>query len=295
MKGVPDMSIATKLPYEFVNFMTKPGLDCDAGVVALNQYMCQTIAYGGNDNTTALIGNLRWMKEGGNGAKLNVIAGSAEIDLLLKGQGSPDTFVGVWDFMCRNKEQLKDIKVTVGHRQKGIFVADKTGNIFKLYFDGNPLAVALQMMVKDRFFGIDCIGFVANYLIYVNEWDKYYGYNISQWDQVFTQNVKKAVDIKPLDILLWDSHIAIVDWVNKHINEKTVLVDICQCSSGGPQSNEYVKLTETGATNSKGYKLFNIADRGTPAMPVYSDVFIMRRKGFSYFGSDAFPVGIGYA
>lgn len=81
------------LPYEFVNFLIDPGLECEAGIVKLNQYMSKSIGNGGNDNTAALISPLRWMRECGKGALLNKIVGGTEIDLILKGQGDPASFM----------------------------------------------------------------------------------------------------------------------------------------------------------------------------------------------------------
>ena len=275
--------LPANLPYEFVNEMINPGIQCDAGYVKLNQYLCKTIGNGGNDNAAALIGPLRFMKEGGKGATMNKIVGGTEVDLCLKGQGDPASFGMMWDFMCRNKEQLKTLKVKVGHRPKEDrqnLAVDKTGNIYDLYFKDRSDAAALQKMVEDRFFGIDCIGFTSNYLIYVGEWDKYYGYNAGEWDRVFKKSIRKASEIQPLDLLLWGGHVALIDWVWGMADQKTMRVDVCQSSSGGPQCNEFVYLEETTLTNGSGYQLFKIAHRGTLPMPVYANACVMRREGF---------------
>jgi hypothetical protein len=136
------------------------------------------------------------------------------------------------------------------------------------------------MMVKDRFFGIDCIGFVANYLMFVGEWDKYYGVEIADWDTVFKSNVRRAADVRPCQILLWPGHIALVDWVHR-VDGDQALVDVCQSSSGGPKCNQRVMLTRTGLQTKKGYQLFKI-EGGTPTVPVAGHVHVMARDGFSY-------------
>jgi len=255
------------LPSDFVTFLTEPGLECDAGVAKLSQYLCKNPKNGGNDSAVALIGPLRWMREGGNGTQLNKIVGGMELDLVLKGQGDPASFVMVWDFMCRNQERLNAIKF-------------KGSNIYDLYFRQNRDAIALQLMVNDKFFGIDCIGFVANFLIFVGEWDKYYGVEIPNWDTVFKTNIRKAEDVQPCQILLWPGHIALVDWVHRVDGDK-LIVDICQSSSGGPQCNERVTLTRTSTQTTKGYQLFKI-EGGTPAVPVGGYVYVMARAGFTY-------------
>jgi hypothetical protein len=255
------------LPYEFVNYLNNPGLTCDAGTVMLSQYVCQNVKNGGNVNAANLLGNLRWMKEGGKGSMLNSLAGGAPIDLAVKGQGHPDTFVKIWDFMCRNQEQLKNIRL------------DQGKNVFDKYFRDNSDETALQMMVNDKFFGIDCVGFVGNYLVHTGLWDKYQGHEIANWDRLFKANIKKAEDVRKCQIILWSnfSHIGIVDWIHG-IDGNQVTVDICQSSSGGPQCNERVTLTQTKTQGKNGYIQFKLEGD----LPVTGHVYIMARDGFSY-------------
>ena len=145
-------------------------------------------------------------------------------------------------------------------------------------------------MIEDRFFGIDCIGFVANYMIYSGLWTKYQGHDIPQWaDRVFKVNVKKAADVKRLNILIWNGHIAIVDWVWNMLSDKQVQVDICQSSGGaeskgfvtGPQCNTFVTLTETSVSGPQNRKMFKISG-GDPPLPVDGHVYIMEMKDLFY-------------
>lgn len=277
------MAEAMHLPYEYVNLLRKPGLGCSAGTVALDAYLCKTESNGGNDSATSLLGPLRWKKDGGNGPTLNTLAGGVEIDLALKGQGTHGTFALIWNFMCRNKEMLKTLDVEACARRtrdKPGKQVMRSGSVYKLYFEGRSDKAALEAMIDDRFFGIDCIGFTSNYLRWVGEWDKYYGATPAQWMQWHCKiNVDKARDIKPLDFLIWDGHIAIVDWVWGMPDDKTVKVDICQSSAGGPQCNEYALLRETNV-HASGRRKFKVQHPGTPAMPVTDDFVVMRRKGF---------------
>lgn len=279
------MSFPSVLPYELVNEYTNPGIATDVGVIPMNQYLSGNPENGGNDNCSGLIGPLRKMKDQGSGLTLNSMFNGHRLDILLKGQGRPDDFATVWNFMCRNKDQLKKIKVDVRSRRNksgDIGLIEKAGNIHDLYFKGKSDSEAIKAMIKDRFFGIDCIGFVANYMIYAGLWDKYYGANPSQWDDwFFTKEVKKARDIEPLNILLWKGHIAIVDWV-WWVGDKMVHVDLCQSSAGGPQCNEYVYIEETSSKAYKGRKVFKLSG-GTPKLPVDGHVYIMKRKGLDFY------------
>jgi hypothetical protein len=275
------MAEAMHLPYEYVDLLRHPGLGCSAGNVALDAYMCQTASNGGNDSAKSLLGSLRWKKDGGTGPSLNSLVGSTEMDLALKGQGTHGTFATIWNFMCRNKEMLKTVKVQARGRRKSngeLGTLLREGPVWDLYFKGRSDKAALEAMIDDRFFGIDCIGFTANYLRWVGEWDKYKGATPTQWAQWHcTQPVTKAADVKPLDFLIWDGHIAIVDWVWSLHGTDMVQVDVCQSSAGGPQCNEYVYLRELKVG---GKPMFKVEHVGTPSMPVNGLCRIYRRKGF---------------
>lgn len=279
------MAEATYLPYHFVDYLTDPGLPTTAGHIPLNQYLCKNRWNGGNDSAHSLLGKLRWMKDGGNGPTMNSLIGGGKVDLALKGQGSGETFIQIWEFMFRNKEQLKKLKVEACGRRKrddiDTKVVLKTGNVYDLYFKNRTDKAAIQAMIEDRFFGIDCIGFAANYLMYNGEWQEYKGAEPHQWPQWHCkEKVSNAEDIKKLDFLLWDGHIALVDWIWQRIDDRTVEVDVCQSSSGGPQCNVRVHLRETNSYAPQHRRLFRISAVGTPKMPVTGHVYIMRREGF---------------
>jgi hypothetical protein len=279
------MAEATYLPYHYVDYLRSPGLFTTAGPVPLNQYLCKTRSNGGNDSATSLFGPLRIMKDGGTGPTMNTLVTGRQVDEALKGQGQATTFIAIWNFMLRNKEQLKKLNVEVCARRTrqdpDTKIVLKKGNVFDLYFKDRSDTAALSAMVQDRFFGMDCIGFTANVLIYNGEWNEYKGAEPYQWPLWHcTQKVNNVDDIKPLDFLLWSGHIAMVDWVWGMVDSKTVEVDVAQSSSGGPQYNERVQLRQTSTFTSQERRLFFIRAKGTPAMPVDGHVYIMRRKGF---------------
>ena len=102
---------------------------------------------------------------------MNTIVGGAAVDLALKGQGSPDTFTAIWNFMIRNSGKVGKMQVKISHLVKGAAVTLRSGTLDSLYgFHAGPGA-ALQRMVADKFFGIDYIGFVSNYLMSIGYWE----------------------------------------------------------------------------------------------------------------------------
>jgi hypothetical protein len=282
------MPEAFALPFHLVNHMTKPGLQCSAGVIPLNQYLSSTHSNGGNDSAHSLLKNLRWLKDRKTGPSLNSIVGTNRMDLLLKGQGYPDDFVKVWDFMCRNKDQLDAYPVEVCDRRDrhspDVRKVRKTGTVWDLYFKGKSDAAAIKAMIADRFFGIDCIGFMADYMIYARLWQEYKAHSIPKWaTQVFKADVNRAKDVANLNVLIFDGHIAIVDWVWGMVDDKMVMVDVCQSSSGsvvGPQCNEYAVLKETSAFWGKR-RVFRLAG-GTPVVPVDGNCVVVAMDGLFY-------------
>jgi len=278
------MAEAFSLPYHFVNHLTKPGLSCGMGDVALQSYLSSTHSNGGSDSAQSLIGNVRSaLHDGGSGATLQSMYSSG-LDRMWRGCGDPRVISEVWKFLCRNREQLKKVHVKAyARRAKSdpeTKIKLKEGKLFDLYFDGQSDATALKNMVADRFFGMDCIGFVGNYLVWVGEWASYDGQTPSKWPtHICKTNIDKAADVKPLDFLCWGGHVAIIDWVWKTLDDDTVEVDVCQSSGIGPQCNERVQLRRTSAT-SNGRRQFKIHHRGTPQMPVDERCVIQRREGF---------------
>lgn len=280
------MAEAFFLPYEYVDHLINPGLQTGAGPVALNQYLCQTRSNGGNDSVHSFFKNFRWIKNK-HGITLNQHVGGSELDKALKGQGNDKTFVAIWNFMLTNKELLDKWTVEVCGRanKDGTKDVRRTGKIKRLYFDKMSDRAALQEMVKDRFFGMDCIGFVQNFMIWVGEQAKYEKAVPELYPtRICKINIDDVSEVKPLDFMIWDGHVALVDWIWYKIDDKAVMIDMCQSSSGealGPQCNQYVVLRQTGGKAQNGGRQFTISS-GTPAPPVRKLFTIWRRDGFWY-------------
>ncbi len=284
------MAESFKLPYEYVNHLINPGLETIAGRVKLNQYLCKTRSNGGNDSAHSFYNNYRWVPNA-SGERIQDIVGGNAVDLALKGQGSHDTFVKVWNFLLKNKDILDNHRVEVCGRvnKDGTKDLRRKGRLSSLHFDTMSDQAALQKMVDDRFFGMDCIGFVSNFLMWVGELPSYPAVAPKNYpSEICKINIDDVHEVKPLDFMVWGGHVALVDWVWKKLDEKSVEIDMCQSSGGamkdvtrrGPQCNEKVILRQT---NQKigGKRIFKI-DAGTPAPPVRGNFTIWRREGFWY-------------
>ena len=201
------MGVAKHTPWGFVQYLRK--LPANAGEIHLKQYMSKTASNGGNDSTHELFKDLRWMHEGGvkSAPRMDDLVGRRNVDLALKGQGSGETFVNIWNFMCRNKELLKKLTLDAyARRKKGdanTKVPTKHGKAFDLYFNGRSDKAAIEAMIEDRFFGIDCIGFVGNFLVYCGEWTEYIGSIPDNWAR---DHCKEPVNsAKDINCLLYTS------------------------------------------------------------------------------------------
>jgi len=135
-----------KLPHQFVDFLTDPGLQTMAGQVPLNQYMSLSKSNGGNAPIDALLAHLRVknIRDVDSCLTIDGTVGWTELNLVWKGQGHADAFVKVMDFLCNNQDQFNG-------------VGGELGKVYKNYFEQNRDEIALQKMVSARYFGIDCI------------------------------------------------------------------------------------------------------------------------------------------
>jgi hypothetical protein len=260
-----------KLPFHFVDYLKQPGLDTMAGRVPLAQYVCLNKDNGGNARIDALVSALRGknIKDGDSGKNIDAYVGAEALTLVWKGQGHANAFIKTMNFLCDNQDQFKGMK-------------GELGRVYDNYFRENRDVNALNKMVADAYFGIDCIGFIANFLIYAGLWDKYYGYEKDQWDRVFTKNVRKVDDVRALNVMVWPGkHIAIIDWVHQ-FSDGRVMIDMCQSSTGGPQCNENVYLTAANTPSAKGYQMFQISG---PPIPVPGHVYVMSWPNLSYSGA----------
>src|SRR5215204_1433346 len=147
------MPIVHSLPYHFVDYLTDPGLRTVAGRVPLKQYLSLSK---GNAQIDALMAQMRANKitDTDTNKTADQTVGSTEMNLIWKGQGHPDAFVKFMNFLWDNQEQLEGVRGTLAQ-------------VYEKYFKTNTGQNPLGRMVKDHYFGIDCIGFVANYLRYV--------------------------------------------------------------------------------------------------------------------------------
>lgn len=104
-----------------------------------------------------------------------------------KGQGNDVCYVKLWNGIWENQEQLQTAKSRV------------LRDVYSRYFARkDPSANALTKMFKDAYFGMECIGFVSNYLRHIGLWSQYLGVDNHNWSIHFPQKILRLEDSRSL-------------------------------------------------------------------------------------------------
>jgi len=166
--------------------------------------------------------------------------------------------------------------------------------------------------------GLDCVGFVGRYLEAAGVLSHYPSWYPRNYLDRFLP-ITRIEDLDDLCVLVWvsGSHVAIIDEVVDRSGSSERVVTVCESSSGeatGPQTNQRVLLRVTRggwldfggygraigsrrvseaeraelrreftrADSTTGYRggvFFEMANRGTPAVPVGGHVYVGKLPG----------------
>ena len=295
------MQFASLKPSDFVRQLTVDGLQVpNAGVVPLTKYVSAAPAFKRDNNPEDILVPLQQLRDKQN---RRVVDLTRNYGRLIAGQGYPDDFRIVMGFIADNLDAVKkltvhDWKKTVTKdadgKNKVKFDAISTSTAGQRYFtgDGKPRTV-LNNMVAGGVFGVDCIGFISQFLVAAGVWNEYKTYYPADYLRDF-KPVERLRDVSRLSLLIWENyHIAIVDRVHQYIPDfarvQQLRVDVCQSSGSaaysGPQLNKAVLLQAT-PNRWHGFPLFKILSPGEAGMPmpVRGDCVIARMPDLSWVG-----------
>jgi hypothetical protein len=266
--------IATDIPSDFVDYLTDPGLPVYDMNIPLTQYVCSDPSFGGNAEAAQVIGYANQKIFVDEISKTRISSQTRNIGRLTTGQGYPDDFILLMEHMTDNIDKMRS--------------APELKN--KEYFRDPNLDVEaiLKKMVEKKVFGMDCIGFVSQYLVYAGVWQEYKTYYPADYRREF-KPVKSLSEVQRLCLVIWNNyHIGIIDDVDSYDSDTDeILVDICQSSSGeakGPQTNCGVTLRKSPGDAYEGAQKFKIFRAGSPAMPVKAPVYICKMPGLVWQG-----------
>jgi hypothetical protein len=264
--------IVNVLPYQFVNYLTAPGLQVGDMNIPMKQYVSSNPNFGGNEESALVIGLANQKIFDDEVRKTKISAKTHNIGRLTTGQGYPNDFMLLMKHMADNMDRLKALPEL---KKKEYF---KNPNL--------DTEAILNKMVEKKVFGLDCIGFVSQYLVHSGVWKEYKTYYPADYRREFTP-VKSLKEVTRLCLLIWDNyHIAIIDEVISY-DEKTkeLKIDVCQSSSGeekGPQLNMGVTLRPLPGANYQGAPKFKMYAPGSPRMPVTAPVYICKHPELVY-------------
>ncbi len=272
-------TIVTETPSDFVNYLTDPGLPVYDMHIPLKQYVCSDPNFGGNAEAAQVIGHANQKIPIDDLTKKKISSKTRNIGRLTTGQGYPDDFILLMEHMTDNIDKMR--------------AAPELKN--KDYFRDPNLDVeaVLNRMVEKKVFGMDCIGFVSQYLVYAGVWQEYKTYYPADYRREF-KPVKSLKEVERLCLVIWNNyHIGIIDYVGDYDEEKgELMVDVCQSSSSneakGPQTNVDVTLRVSPNDTYQGAQKFKIWRKGSPVMPVPHPVYICKMPGLVYQGDMAF-------
>ncbi len=177
--------------------------------------------------------------------------------MVFSGQGNRDNFVAAMTIINNSKDEFKAVKA------------------LEKYFKTDNF---LQAMVDDNCFGQDCIGFVGGWVVEACLESAYVGRRPLDYAALF-KPVKSLDEVTDNSIIMMTSglHIQVIDYVKTRDGNKSITVDLCQSTSGGPQTNvgvtihagggNYLPVTEFRAALASGaYKDDWTADNNSRAL-----------------------------
>lgn len=223
---MPGLGYATSLYYPSDLLAEYKNLTVDAaghGVpVAVNRYRCRRTDYGGTVDAEEI-------KDGFLGVSRRAILGES---------GGATTYVGVFTGKGSPEEIANVLSLVYRYRQAFARSHSRAGGVLgacaQLIEENEGKPETLMQAFCDRYLGLDCNGFVGNYVRRVNPRLPGPSSNIQSFFDARRRLRTRAEDIELFDILIWPSsvHIAIVDEVGAGASSKAV---IAQSTAGGPQ------------------------------------------------------------
>jgi hypothetical protein len=219
-------SVAQIAPWEFVNLLHDLRVPGYTGFpdssVMISSYLSANAMFGGNSKAGILHSELLRIVKGKPEAAR---AQGGNFERVFSGQGLRDDIIFVMSVVNTYQAQFKAVPQLAKYFKEQDF---------------------LQAMADDAVFGLDCIGFVGTYLVDSGLEASYVGRRPLDYAAVFPP-VKSLDDIKDCSVVMLTNglHIQMIDSVNER-KDGRIVVDLCQSTKGGPQTNFSVTIRSGG-------------------------------------------------
>lgn len=254
------MTLAMTSPSDFCRKITEVGLQTDGGPVRLRRYLSHTKSNGGSDTAIAMMNLLDTA-----GMQKNNRPSYLLPKRISNGQGYPEDFVKVWNWMFHNLDDVRRMKLqTYSRADKAHDYARVDGKsvlLSDVFKPGRPFNAAIEELVELGCWGWDCVGFVLQYLLAIGHLKDYQEWDSSGFVARGGFVGVSALDaISPLCLLVFGGwHVAIVDKVlgvdvDDSNGTQTARVSIVQSygASGGhpsgPHARDLCTLTQGKVT-----------------------------------------------
>jgi hypothetical protein len=195
-----------------------------SGRVSISTYLSANSAFGGAANANVLAINLKKIAAAHNENAIN----QPGFWLIFSGQGSRDNFVAAMGIINQYQDEFKKVKELAK------------------YFKTNNF---LQAMIDDKCFGLDCIGFVGGWVVEACLEGSYVGRRPLDYAGLF-KPVKSLDEVGDNAVVMLTNgmHIQLIDEVKSRDGKKSIVVDLCQSTSGGPQRNVSLTIHSGGGS-----------------------------------------------
>jgi hypothetical protein len=217
-------TVADFPPSDFVDYLT--GLQIPDykgypdGMVEVTQYQSGNPMFGGKAGSPASVLHNAVIQVA-HAKKDTSLFSLPGFDVVFNGQGSMDNFIAAMAFINKYQDDFKKIPA------------------LKKYF---TQADFLQAMANDACFGLDCIGFVGNYLVESGLENSFVKRRPLDYTAIFPP-VKKLDDVKDLSVVMLTNglHIQLLEKVT-YRDPGYIQATLCQSTAGGIQVNYAVTI-----------------------------------------------------
>ena len=219
-------SVAQFAPWEYVNMLHDLRVPGYTGYpdssVMISSYLSANAMFGGNSKAGVLRAELIKIVKGKPEA---AIAQGAGFERVFSGQGLMEDIIAVMSVVNTYQAQFKAVPALAKYFKEQDF---------------------LQSMANDACFGLDCIGFVGTYLVESGLEGSYIGRRPRDYTSAFPP-VRSLDDVTDYSVVMLTNgmHIQMIDTVNER-SDGRIVVDLCQSTKGGPQTNFGVTIRSGG-------------------------------------------------
>jgi len=194
------------------------------GRVKISAYLSGNPMFGGAANANLLSSYMRTITTRHADGTFN----RPGFSRIFNGQGDRDNFVAAMTLINNYQDEFKAEKALAKYFKNDNF---------------------LQAMIDDNCFGLDCVGFVGGWVVEACLESAFVNRRPLDFAALF-QPVKSLTEVTDNSVIMMTSglHIQVIDYVKARDGNRSITVDLCQSTAGGPQTNVGVTIHSGGGS-----------------------------------------------